>query len=168
MKWVEWSYQLNAVTKALSEEYDQYEMFLDSYAQTYKSTRDPNLLKDFDRTLREYEDNIIKFTTRFASNLTSKDQSWIAAYYDTLNDANMREYAQGIRKIQWDAENKMAAAAIKSNFWDSREALKSWNIISSVAEIIWWGMNTVNYLLDKLVWDVYWFLCSDIQIYKRS
>lgn len=153
MKWVEWSYQLNAVTKARKEMYDQYEMFLDAYTQTYKSTRDPKLLENFDKTLREYEDNIIRFTTQFCYNLTTKNESWIKAYYDTLNDANMKNYAKWIRDIQWDAENKMASAAIQSNFWDSREALKHWNIISSVAEIIWWGMNTVNYLLDKLVWD---------------
>ena len=153
MRWVDWSYQLNAVTKARQEMYDQYEMFIDSYAQTYKSTRDPKLLENFDKTLRDYENSIIQFTTQFCYNLTTKNESWITAYYDTLNDANMKDYAKWIRQIQWDAENKMAAAAIKSNFWDSREALKSWNIISSVAEIIWWGMNTVNYLLDKVVWD---------------
>ena len=149
MSWVEWSYQLNAVTKAREEMYDQYEMFINAYAGTYKDTRDEKLLKDFNNILNEYEDSIIKFTTQWAKNLTEKNESGISAYYDTLKDRWMRDYANTIYSIQAKAENKMTRAALLDSFENSWEALKNFNIAGALWEIVRWWLNTINWVLDK-------------------
>ena len=143
------SYQLNAMTKAIERMNNQFGMFVDSYADTYKSTRDEKLLENFNDILAEYSNDIIKFTSQWAGHLVNEWQKWMWAYYNTLNDAWMREIANNITRIQQQAENKMAAAAIKDNFWDSWEAFKKWNLISSVAELALWAINSANWVLDK-------------------
>ena len=153
MKGDEWSYQINALTKAREVMNNQFSMFLDWYASTYKSTRDSKLLEDFNDTLKEYETSIINFTKQWANNLTSKDEWGNKAYYDTLNDAWMLDYAKNIRRIQFETENKLTSAAMKSNFWDSWTALMNWNPISSMAELLGWAINWVNWVLDKFVWN---------------
>ena len=143
------SYQLNAMTKAIERMNNQFWMFVDSYAWTYKSTRDKKLLEDFNSILTEYSNDIINFTKQWAWHLVNEWQWWMKAYYNTLNDEWMRELANDIYSIQSKAENKMAVAAIKDNFWDSWEAFKKWNLISSVAELFWAAANSANWVLDK-------------------
>ena len=153
MSWVEWSYQLNAVTKAREEMYDQFEMFINSYAWTYKDTRDKKMLEDFNDILDEYENSIIQFTTQWASNLVNKDKKWLAAYYDTLNDEWMRNYANQISKIQAQAENKMTRAALIDSFEWAWEALKNFNVAWALWEIIRGWLNGINWIFDK-AWNV--------------
>ena len=153
MSGVEWSYQLNAVTKAREEMYDQYEMFINSYAGTYKDTRDDKLLEDFNNILDEYENSIIQFTTQWAKNLTTKNESWLVAYYDTLNDDWMKEYANRISSIQASAENKMTRAALEDSFEWWIEAIKNFNVAWAMWEIVRAALNTVNWWLDK-AWNV--------------
>lgn len=145
------SYQINALTKAREVMNSQVSMFIDWYASTYKSTRDADLLKDFNKILDEYETSIIEFTKQWADNLTTKWEGWAKAYYDTLDDKWMRDYAQNIRSIQFKTENKLTEAAMLSNFWDSWTAFKNGNLISSVSELLWWAMNWVNWILDKFI-----------------
>lgn len=147
------SYEINALTKAREVMNNQFSMFLDWYASTYKNTRDENLLKDFNDVLKDYETSIINFTKQWANNLTSKNEWWAKAYYDTLNDAWMADYAKNIRRIQFETENKLTSAAMKSNFWDSWTALMNGNPISALAETLWWVINWVNWVLDKFVWN---------------
>lgn len=147
------SYQLNAVTKAIERMNNQFWMFVDSYAGTYKSTRDDKLLEDFNNILTEYSNDIINFTKQWAGHLVNEWQWWMKAYYNTLNDEWMRSIANNISSIQMKAENRMAQAAIKDNFWDSWEAFKSWNLISSVAELFWAAANSANWILDK-AWNL--------------
>lgn len=149
MKDVKDSYQLNAMTKAIERMNNQFWMFVDSYADTYKSTRDEKLLEDFNNTLTEYSNDIIKFTSNWAWHLINESQWWMWAYYNTLNDEWMKDIANNIYSIQMKAENKMAQAAIKDNFWDSWEAFKSWNLISSAAELFLAAANSANWILDK-------------------
>ena len=147
------SYKLNALTKAAERMNNQFWYFLDWYATTYKDTRDEALLNDLDNIINEYKKNVNQFLWTWAWHLIKDNDSWAWAYYNTLNDAWMRELANWIVKLEWQAEDKMAKAAIKSNFWDSREALKSWNVLSSFAEIVWAALNWADWVLNK-VWDV--------------
>jgi len=66
------SYQLNAVTKAIERMNNQFGMFVDSYAGTYKSTRDDKLLEDFNNILTEYSNDIINFTKQWAGHLVNE------------------------------------------------------------------------------------------------
>jgi hypothetical protein len=47
-------------------------MFVDSYAGTYKSTRDDKLLEDFNNILTEYSNDIINFTKQWAGHLVNE------------------------------------------------------------------------------------------------
>ena len=143
------SYQINALTKAIEKMCTQYDMFVDAYTDTYKNTRDDNLLKDFDDTLEQYENDIVTFTEKRAEKLVAGKKG-MGAYYDTLNDEWMKELANDISEIQAKAENRMAWAAIKSNLWDAWHELTHWHFISMEAELIWAWMNAVNRVLDKL------------------
>ena len=144
------SYKLNALTKAAERMNNQFWFFIDWYAETYKDTRDEALLTDLNKIINEYTYNVNQFVSKWASHLINDNSKWIWAYYNTLDDTGMKDLANWIVKLEWQAEDKMAKAAIKSNFWDSIEALKKWNVISSVAELVWAAFNWADWVLNKV------------------
>lgn len=145
------SYKINNLTKAIEKMTNQRQMFVDDIMETYKETRDPKLIAYIKTVLDDYDNSIETFTSEWAKSLVYENRTAWWAYYDVLNDYWMRDLANTIQRIQYNAKNKMSRAAVIDNFRDSWQWFEHWNFIQWFGELVWWVLNSLDFVLNQ-VW----------------
>jgi L-rhamnose isomerase len=62
-------YQIDAISKGISSIEDQYNMAYENVMNAYKDTRDDKILEEWEKTSKQYENDIIAVTKERANEI---------------------------------------------------------------------------------------------------
>jgi len=142
-------YQLDVLSKGVDKLTTQYEMMYTNVLETYNQTKDDKILEERDNMQEIYENQIINFTKGFAD----KIEDWLTykqAYSETVDED--KEAANKIVALQQSMQRTMYRQSIKSNFSDSLDDLKAFNIGWTVWNFFAWAMNIIS-AWGELAWQ---------------
>lgn len=145
MKNINNRYQIDCISSAVQKMEKQYELFHEKIMTAYEDTRDDRLLEQRDKERKEYEDNIIKFTTQWADTLVNQNKTYSTAYKDTIANDTYRNLANGITTIERQMTNKIYKYTIGKNLWD----MQSYNPMKTMYNGLLALKNGISWVLSQ-------------------
>lgn len=153
MKQAQNRYQIDAISKGISQIEDQYSMAFENAMNAYNDTRDERILEEWTKMSKEYEDNIIKITKQWWEKIMKWKTYW-EAYSETISDYANREAANDIVSLERSMSNKLYRYTLDKNFDDAWDYLWTGNVLQAINSWLLWLKNTITWWIQQLGFGV--------------
>ena len=150
MKQAQNRYQIDAISKWISQIEDQYSMAFENAMNAYNDTRDERILAEWEKMSKEYEDNIIKITKEWWEKIMKWKTYW-EAYSETISDYANKQAANDIVSLERAMTNKLYKYTLDRNFDDAWDYLWAGNVLQAINSWLLWLKNTITWWLQQ-VW----------------
>ena len=148
-------YQIDAISKGISSIEDQYNMAYENVMNAYKDTRDDKILEEWEKTSKQYENDIIAVTKERANEIVKGKTYW-DAYSTTIDNFATKKLANEAVNLERSMTNKLYQYTLERNFNDAWEYLSTGNLLQTtlsgllgIKNLITWWLQQVSFWIEE-------------------